>query len=316
MIGNLDPLSLTEDELERFYAERIAPILQAREEGRELAVRAYQGRLVLLVPTTILSASLVAMWYHEWRIGLLFGVITALSGRIAARAPLNAFATETKVPVLTAVAEASGGTYTPTAFEREGASRFEELKLLPYYSRSDYQDCFRGTYKGCAYTFYDAHLEERPRREWVTVFQGQLIAIAFPKKFLGTTVIRRDAGILNAVEHWKSTMQRVNLGDARLEKAFEVYATDQVEARELIHPVFMERLLVLEAALKGKSLRCAFVDGLLLVAVEGGDKFELGSMKTQLDDINRIRSVFADITEVMRLIDAVLTAEQFALPSP
>jgi hypothetical protein len=107
----------------------------------------------------------------------------------------------------------------------------------------------------------------------------------------------------------------VGLGDSRLERAFEVYANDQVEARYLIHPVFMERLLALETQFRGKHLRCAFEGGELLIAVEGGDKFELGSMFARLDDIERARVIVKDVSEIMRVIDAVLTAEQAALPT-
>jgi hypothetical protein len=103
------------------------------------------------------------------------------------------------------------------------------------------------------------------------------------------------------------------LVDARFERAFEVYSTDQVEARTLMHPVFMERLLEMETIFKGKSVRCGFEMGDLLVAVEGGDKFEAGSMFKPLADPERARKLITEIGLVFRLIDAVLTAEQAPL---
>jgi hypothetical protein len=77
----------------------------------------------------------------------------------------------------------------------------------------------------------------------------------------------------------------------------------------------MERLLELETAFKGKNLRGAFAEGDLLIAIEGGDKFEVGSMFSNLNDIARARTIVGDVAEIMRLIDAVLTAEQGALPN-
>jgi hypothetical protein len=76
----------------------------------------------------------------------------------------------------------------------------------------------------------------------------------------------------------------------------------------------MERLLDLETQFKGKNLRCAFFQGQLLVAIEGGDKFEMGSMFRTLLDEKRVRQVVQDIAEIMRVIDAVLTAERGVLP--
>ena len=38
-------------------------------------------------------------------------------------------------------------------------------------------------------------------------------------------------------------------------------------------------------------------------------------MFARLDDIERARTIVKDVTEIMRVIDAVLTAEQSALPA-
>jgi hypothetical protein len=76
----------------------------------------------------------------------------------------------------------------------------------------------------------------------------------------------------------------------------------------------MERLLDLEARFKGKNLRCAFYQGQLLIAIEGGDKFEIGSMFRTLLDEKRVRQVVEDLAEIMRVIEAVLTAERGILP--
>ena len=162
-----------------------------------------------------------------------------------------------------------------------------------------------------------------PVQEWRIVgFTGffilgnqKLICIDFPKKFLGTTVVRRDAGMFNFLQRWATSLQRVALPDARLEKAFEVYSSDQVEARYLIHPVFMERLLDMEAHFRGEKLRCAFYKGKLLIAIDGGDKFEIGSMFRTLLNEDRVRGVLKDLAEIMKVIEAVLTAETSYLPS-
>ena len=148
---------------------------------------------------------------------------------------------------------------------------------------------------------------------WVTVFRGQLLRVSFPKKFLGVTVVRRDSGLFNFFHHFGNKLQRVGLEDPKFEREFEVYASDQVEARELIHPVFMERLLTLEKAYDGKRMRCAFQDGDLLLAVEGRDRFEVGSMFRPLADPKRVRTVVDDIAEILRLVDSMLTVERAPL---
>lgn len=318
MNTKLDLLSLSEDGLANLYAERIEPILRAQEEERGKAMIVFRGRAVFVAIATMAAVALAWWWFQDIFYVLFAGVGIGLGGMVYAYQPLQAVATATKQQSLTTIAEAIGSTYRLAGFETAGVRQLEELKLLPSCDRASYQDCFSGHHAGCAFSFHDGHRERRVKTKngerWDTVFRGQLIRIAFPKKFAGTTVIRRDAGLFNFMQRWFTELQRVGLGDSRLEKAFEVYASDQVEARYLIHPVFMERLLALEQAFNGKNLRGAFVGGDLLVAIEGGDKFEIGSMFSSLVDIARVRVIVNDITEIMRLIEAVLTAEQGALP--
>lgn len=314
-----DLLALSEDAFTRLYAERVEPIFRAQEENRRAAMKTFQGRAVMTAVAAVATAAL-AWWLFADAMPVLFaGIGIGVGGFIFAYAPLQTVATDTKRQSLTAIAESIGCGYQLDAFEPQALATFNELRLLPGCDRQNFEDCFSGDHKGCAFAFYDGHLERRVKTKngerWDTVFRGQLIRIAFPKKFLGTTIIRRDQGMFNFMQRWASSLQRVGLGDSRLEKAFEVYASDQVEARYLIHPVFMERLLELETKFQGKDLRGAFIEGDLLVAIEGGNKFEVGTMFAKLDDIGRARAIVGDITEIMRLIDAVLTAEQGVLPN-
>jgi hypothetical protein len=315
----LNILSLTGDGLAKLYADRVEPILRAQEENRRAAMKTFQFRAALTALGTV-GAGALAWWiFGEPQAVIFAGIATAMGGGTLAYMPLQAVASATKAQSLSAIANAIGCTYQGAGFQPEALPAFNELKLLPSCDRSNYEDCFDGSHHGCKFAFYEGHLENKVQSKngtrWVTVFRGQLVRIAFPKKFHGTTIIRRDRGMFNFMQRWMSTLQHVGLGDSRLEKAFEVYSNDQVEARYLIHPVFMERLLELETAFRGKNLRGAFVEGDLLIAIEGGDKFEVGSMFSKLNDIARARTIVADIAEVMRVIDAVLTAEQGALPN-
>lgn len=314
----VDLLRLDDTAFAKLYESRIHPILAGNEVDRQAAMKTYVSRRNL----GILAAAAVSLVVYAFSSDVLntliaAGATFAIAHWIAYQ-PLAQVATATKVQSLSAIAEAIGCRFALGAFQPEAMPTFRELDLLPTCDRSTFQDCFDGAFHRCDFTFYEGHLERRVKTKrgsrWQTVFRGQLIRIAFPKKFHGVTVIRRDAGLFNFIQRWSTDLKRVGLVDGRLEKAFEVYSNDQVEARYLIHPVFMERLLALETQFNGKRLRGAFIDGDLLLAIEGGDKFEIGSMFSRLDDIERARTVVKDIAEIMRVIDAVLTAEQGALP--
>jgi hypothetical protein len=313
-----DLQALTEESFPKLYSERIEPILRVREVERLAAVRTFWERASIGALGTSAATALAYYIFHDAEaVFYAFGMGFFLSAWWA-WAPIQVVANATKSQSLRAIADAISCRYDMTGFVPDGIEHFTSLSLLPGFDRSDYQDRFRGKHHGCDFAFFDGHLERKVRTNkstsWRTVFRGQLICIDFPKKFLGTTVVRRDKGLFNFMDRWSTSLQRVGLVDSRLESAFEVYADDQVEARYLIHPVFMERMLDLETQFKGKNLRCAFFQGQLLVAIEGGDKFEMGSMFRTLLDEKRVRQVVQDISEIMRVIDAVLTAERGVLP--
>ena len=49
---------------------------------------------------------------------------------------------------------------------------------------------------------------------------------------------------------------------------------------------------------------------------QGKNRFEIGSMFKTLNDPTRAKGVIDDVTEIVRVVDAVLTAEVSALPNP
>ncbi len=225
MSTKFDLLSLSEEALARLYAERIEPILRTQESERGKAMIVFRGRAVLVVLGAMAAAAL-AWWLFQDIFYVLFaGVGIGSIGLVYAYQPLQEVANATKQQSLTTIAEAIGCDYRLAGFQTAGVRQLEELKLLPSCDRASYQDCFSGKHAGCAFSFHDGHRERRVKTKngerWDTVFRGQLIRVAFPKQFLGTTVIRRDAGLFNFMQRWFTELQRVGLGDSRLEKAFE-----------------------------------------------------------------------------------------------
>ena len=319
MVKSIDLAEVAGATFPRLYRDRIEPLLREREDERLAAVSSLWHRAIIGAVITVPLAMLVYTLSGDFDLTAILGAVAAVVVGGWAYAPVQAVGVSTKKQALSTIAEAIGCSYHFEGFVPEGIDQLRALQLLPKGDRAYFQDCFAGHHHGCSFSFYEGHIERKTRSHkktrWVTLFRGQLIRVDFPKRFLGTTVVRRDAGVFNFLEAWDSSMQRVGLGDRRIEEAFEVYATDQIEARTLIHPFFMERLLELEHQFQGKALRCAFTKGQLLIAIEGGDRFEFGSMFKTLLDEKRVQQILKDISEILQVIDAVLTAEKGALPT-
>ena len=125
----------------------------------------------------------------------------------------------------------------------------------------------------------------------VTVFHGLFFRFDFNKTVRGHTVVQpQRVGDMSMGS--RSGMDRVALEDVAFESAFEVYSTNPVEARYILTPVLMERILAIHQS-TGRQVCLAFVDNLAFVAVEYGRALFEPSIKDTTS--------FAALTEMAEL---------------
>jgi len=250
-------------------------------------------------------------------------IVGPFGGYMAGSHALSKLSRQIKAELNTTIADALGLTYSakpPTT------ARFREMRdygLLPGSDRQKFEDHFAGERDGCDFELYEAHLEQRRRSKkrtyYVTVFRGVIIRINFPRKVEGLTVITRDQGWFNGLNalgrsFGSKKLERIGLVDPGFEKAFEVYGSDQVLARYMLTPSFMERLLALESSLQGKNVRAAFDQhsghGELLIAAETGNLFEVGSMSKPLTNPGRFSKIVEELDHITGLIDLLIAPAQ------
>lgn len=312
----LDLARLDDAMFSRLYKERIEPCFIANETDRVEAVAKFKRYFVIGLGLTAAFAVGVGVFRGEWGATWVIVLFGAIISCFVAYQPLAKVGKTLKRQYCGAIAEAMGANFQ-LSFDPPAFDRLRELRLVPGFDRSAFEDLFHGDYKDSSFDLYEAHLETRRtdskgRTRYNTVFRGQLIRMHFPRDFLGVTIVRRDAGVFNVFgggENGGRKLERVRLVASEFEKAFEVWSTDQVEARYLLHPVMMERLIGLETALKGKRIRCAFENGDLLVAVEGGNLFEPGDLFKPFVDPSRARRIVDEIASVVKVMDQVITAQ-------
>lgn len=311
--------------LESIWTE-LEPWLAGMEADRVAAVR----RFLISIPIGLALAGAVGA------IGVVFawspvlivfiGVLAAGGSMAVGAMKMGELRKTVKRELNGRIAESFGLSYreTPPAPARYEA--FRGHGLIPGSDRRSFEDNFYGALHGAEFELYEAHLEERRRSKnrtyYVTVFRGALIRIRFPRTVEGVTLVTRDKGIFNALESFgKKTfgssgrkLERIGLVDPTFEKQFEVYGTDQVMARYLLTPSFMERLLELETLLKGKNVRCVFDESLaeeagqgeLLIAAQTGNLFEPTSLFKPLTDRSRVESLYADIAKIESIARTLL----------
>ncbi|MBI1360532.1 MAG: DUF3137 domain-containing protein [Alphaproteobacteria bacterium] len=300
-----------------FFADRfrtqICPKLEAREADRIAAVKRQRNFGIAAVAVFALFTGFGFFFFHH-PFGAFLGGVSAFGLYSWGSAKLNALGRETKEMLVEPVCHEFGMTFEVSPLDPADIMTFRNLKLVPHWDRARYEDRLTGQRQNAPFEFFEAHLEEKHetssrngrRTEWVTVFRGQCLVARFPKPFNGVTRVVRDQGAFNFLSKLGEDLPRVKLEDPVFEKAFEVYGSDQIEARFILTPDFMERLLSLEKTFEGKKLRCAFSGGEMYLCVEGKNLFEPGSMYRRMDDLSRVREMLTDFAAVFLLIDSMV----------
>jgi len=97
--------------------------------------------------------------------------------------------------------------------------------------------------------------------------------------------------------------KKIKLEDPEFARQFEVYSEDQVEARYLVTPAFMERFKKLNMAFGTNKAKCAFYDDKVMFAISTGKNlFEFGSLFKTLNNLQNI-GFFNELFSILDMID-------------
>lgn len=194
-------------------------------------------------------------------------------------------------------------TFTPEQGISEGAFRSCGLFTSP--NRYHTEDLIQGCVGKTAFRCAEVHAEERKTRVngkgqtshyWVDIFKGFVFIADFQKDFHGHTTVLRDRLFKLNLDG-----SRVKLENPDFEKTFDVFSTDQVEARYLLSLSMMERLLALERQLN-KGITVSFRNSNILIAIpESKNHFEASIWKS----IRNLSQFKNDISTIHALISIV-----------
>ena len=325
------------------WRETLSPRLEAMETERKAVLKRAITRTVtagVIVLTVIIVLAILTRGAFFGPFILILGAFIVAIASALVWVPVFSMKSQTKELVVGAACESFGFSYQTLHQDLSGLASysglgkwvqanatkvkdstepptpaFDRLKtvgLLPSYDKRKFEDLIEGKRAEADFTMVECKLTEQQgsgkNRRTVTKFQGLLFNIDYPDRFLGRTMIARDGWW-----SWgrKNGMQQVDLVSKELEDAFTVYSTDQVEARALLTPDRMERLIALERHFKGGKLRGVFEDGHITIALEADDQFEAGSVFKPLVDPDRFIETLKEIGLVCDLIDGFLTRDWY-----
>lgn len=103
-------------------------------------------------------------------------------------------------------------------------------------------------------------------------------------------------------------MNKVTLEYPIFNKRFDVYSADEIEARYLVTPLFMELLNNLKTAFGAKVLKCSFFNyfgqNRFMIAISTKkDLFEIGNINTSFDNPKHITQFYRELKSIYAMIE-------------
>lgn len=329
--NKLSDFGMDDAEAERFksyFHEHLRPLITSFEEERVTQLARYKSRAQkAIIVAILLLITLLFMYLAQPKfLTDAFGLAIFLLGGLIffllnwASRPIRDFQSGVKFLIIPKLIEYFGEGFK---FHSRPLWSLYELKpfdILPRFDESSTEDQVNGQYKDVTFKLMEAELKREERdsdgdRREKTVFKGFLVLFDFNKSFVGKTILKKSGGILSQwFQGSVSGMERVTLEDPEFERQFDVYSTNQIEARYLLTTSFMERMLSLTRVFGGKSISCSFHNKQLLLMISSNeDRFEPSSIFKPVTFEYETKMIVKELGEIFRIIDQLKLAESTGL---
>ena len=309
-------------EFQETYYKKLSPYLKHRDDERIKT-----KKLVTTLNICLLSA-IILFFIHTRFLNITMIIFLLGISYIIAYILKKQFEREIKQEIMPYICKCIGN-LSWTAGEYAGDKNiFTKSNLISRYNSSIFDDIFKGHFKDTNLEIIEAkfyisennsstiHQNNKHNRHNElyrqgnfsirknnknTTFSGVIVKLTMNKNFQGNTVIKQDS-----IGHKSpsSKLKHTTLEDVQFEKKFDVFTDDEVEARYLITPSFMERLKNMQVAFKADKVSCAFYDKYLLVGLDTKeDLFSIGDLNQPLNDDKQFFMMFEEILSIIKLID-------------
>lgn len=307
------PQNQSREQIEADFLARCRPKLQALEAIR-LAKRAqFLRRKKIGIPFGAMMTPFLG-FIDYWLLMLQRGNDDSAAGLSVLglmglwfwiNAPKRAYAKAYKTEILPDIAQMFGDfTYDPKG--KIPMNVMKPSQIVPGHSGYKSEDSFDGQYKGMRISFSEIKLTKKSGKQTVTVFDGLAVMLSQgTRKFYGHTVLLRDKSKIGEWMRSKtSKLKPANLVDPEFEALFDVFTTDQVEARYLIDPVIIENIKALYDDYNGDDLRVAFYDDHVLILIASNrNHFEPADIHTPATDEAELLGMLDEIGRILSIVD-------------
>lgn len=272
----------TKQQYKLFYEERIRPKLggieQEKNKIRNKKNKAMTIYFIISILVAMLALSRMGLF------SLFFVFLLVIIGLIVNSYYSGQFTKIFKSEIINEIIKFFGEDLTYSPSEHITKNEYRDSKLYGSFDRYSGEDLISGKLylseqdqedgNGINIRMSEVHTEDKStdskgNTSYSTIFKGIFMIVDFNKSFKSSTYVVEDSGILNCLVGISGS-KRVKLEDVEFEKIFEVYSEDQIEARYILTPSFMEKLKRLKIKTDGR-LRIAFSNHKMYLAISTHD---------------------------------------------
>lgn len=233
---------MSKEEFSKYFNENFRPKLEELERKRLFYAPIRKFCLIFGLITFV--STFVSMFIFGNILGMvLFIMCFALSvvSFLAVIAINSLFRKPLKTKVISRIIGLYGNLYLISQKKLIKLSDIRKYGLFPKASQMIDNDVIIGNYKNINIIINECKLEHTvgtgKSSHTVTDFSGLIVKLTMNKKFSGITVV----GMIGDIKP-PAGCENVELESAEFMKNRKVYSTDQIEARYLLTPTFMERV--------------------------------------------------------------------------
>lgn len=206
-------------------------------------------------------------------------------------------------------------------YKRLGYVNRNEFLNMGFFADENYKlsgnDQVIGKYNDVLFQFCDLTVTKSPvlkskNQQDDIVFCGNYFMAKFNKPFIAETylmpkysvkenILGSDFDTSNYIDTWELG-EKVKLEDPEFSSLFTVFSHDQVEARYILTPAFMEKIKSIQIKTKGKLL-ISFRNNIMYIGNNNGvDYFEADFLKT-LNNKEVLMDYYKEIEDLLTIID-------------
>ncbi|HYV95602.1 MAG TPA: DUF3137 domain-containing protein [Chitinophagales bacterium] len=285
----------TFDEFNSFYSSGLLPELKKLEEER----KALLPRLYFSIGCGIITG-IIIFFLAPYTGGLGFGIGVLLFFGVRYlifSTPYNKYKTEFKQRVMKPLIEFIDPHLKYESTRSVSQNLFSESDIfresITTYAGDDFVEGKTGK---TAFSFSELNVIHGSGKSRSTIFSGIFFVADFNKNFKGKTVV------LNRSFFGRKADEVVKLENPDFEREYTVYSSDQVEARYILSPALMERIMKFRAE-SDTNVLLSFVNSSVFMAISlPGNLFEPKLFSDAVDK-TYIKSYFSYMELILGIVD-------------